>query len=93
MLTVPREAAGCLLCTVQGDCIQLNGGQNVIHFLLAPLKLAIWLTRTHSVCGSGPIDPLHCSIFGPSGPKHFLYVGQGRGCVCKREHVFYAYNI
>lgn len=41
----------------------------VINFLLAHTKLAIWFTRTNNVCGSGPIDPLHCSFFGPSGPK------------------------
>lgn len=69
----------------------------VINFLLAQLKLAIWFTRTHSVCGSGPIDLLHCTVFGPSGPNIFcMWVKDSVrcSCVCKYElHIFYGYTI
>lgn len=69
----------CWLCTAGGCGVFILHGAwwlysirrrtkcVVIHFLLAQTKLAIWLTRTHRVCGSGPIDPLHCSSFSPSG--------------------------
>lgn len=57
----------------------------VIHFLLATTKLAIWLPGAHSVCGSGPTDPLHCSCFGPSGLNiTCMWVKDSARCTCVR---------
>lgn len=73
--TAACTAGGCRVFILQGVC-WLNSIRwwtkcVMINLLMAPTKLAIWLARTHRVCRSGPINPLHCLFFWPSGPIVF----------------------
>lgn len=47
----PQEAAGCLFCTAQGDCIQSNRGQNVLWLIFFWLR-PNWPSglQEHTVC-------------------------------------------
>lgn len=64
-----QEAAGCLFCILQADCIQSDKGQNVLWFIF------FWLTpngpsglHEHTVCvGVGLLTHFIVHLFAPLG--------------------------